>query len=129
MRAILEDRSRTGHDVHQAAFRPTSAGGKPCSPKHPAPFLGDASASLGSGSCRSGGLAAIRTLQGDHRCTIAARPPLPQYVTPQPVIVFAPWCVSEQTARKEALTVQGINVRAGTDLSAIPAKTRHMDIQ
>jgi hypothetical protein len=43
--------------------------------------------------------------------------------------VFAPWCVSEQTARKEALIVQGINVRAGIGLSAIAAKIQHMDIQ
>ncbi|WP_439535286.1 hypothetical protein [Methyloversatilis sp.] len=70
----------------------------------------------------------IKQLSG-RLCRAGSGSPLPQYATPQPVIVFAPWCVSEQTARKEALTVQGINVRAGTDLSAIPAKIQYMDIQ
>ncbi|MCQ9379805.1 hypothetical protein [Methyloversatilis sp. XJ19-49] len=60
-------------------------------------------------------------------CRAGSGSPPPQYVTSEPVIVLAPWCVSEQTARKEALTVQGINVRASTDLSAIPAKIQHMD--
>ena len=79
------------------------AGGEPCSPKYPAPLHGDASAYFESGSCGSGGLAAIRTSHCDGRGTDRDGAVAP--TVPGPTVPHAAAHIPQPTARSTHASV------------------------